>query len=696
VDTRELLLAAVRSLDAGGSKRAFALLAAGRAVASPFPAAMVSKLREDLKSRVRELGGTHEERPGDQPQPINMRLLAALLKAASDPDAEGIASFAGGVRLGVGVELPRTPAVYPRKSHWSLPSQAHPELLEPGSLEEPILLENYRSARELAAEVEADLEDQCRRGLCEKMLESEARDRFGDAFIVASLGALVKRVEADGTKVVRVLFDGTRDIPLNSHIRVRDQEIPPGPLDLKRVLRAQGEAGAPAFGLVADVSEAHRAIAIVPEDWHRLGCRARQGGALYFHHRGTFGVSSASYWWGRVASAFLRLGHYVVRHSAVLWSAVLADDFKFEVTSGNFVETILILVLLGEILGIPWSWGKLRGGTEYTWVGFEHQLREYALGLSAGRAAWLISWYGSLLRDKKVLIRDFLAALGRAAYACGALEFDRPFLAPLYTFGSLYPLDATRALPTYVLVVVRFLRDRLTVRRVQKCLQPAVGRLEALRVDAKAEGETATLGGWRPVRDEAGMIDKGRSPWFFVALNDQVAPWAYEKDRQPFRVVASLEALAALVAVITLGPPDGSERARGAVLLPLLTDNRGNSHALSRLMTTKYPLCLWVMELAATLEAKQLLLDAAWAPREWNSEADALTNEDFRGFTPALRVPFDFAGHAWHVVDELREEGRAFYAASKSLRAGRPPPGPVTRRGGRKVKKATLKERDPW
>jgi len=301
-----------------------------------------------------------------------------------------------------------------------------------------------------------------------------------------------------------------------------------------------------------------------------------------------------------------------------------------------------------------------------------------------------------LLRDKVVVIRDFLAALGRAAYACGALEFDRPFLAPLYTFGSLHPLDSTRPLPTYVLVVVRFLRDRLSTRRMHRCAQPLGPRLEALRVDAKAEGETATIGGWRPVRDATGVIDKGLSPWFFVRLDDRVAPWAYEKDRQPFRVVASLEALAALVAVLTLVPPCGKSRARGSVLLPLLTDNRGNSYALSRLMTTKYPLCLLVMELAATLESKQLLLDAAWAPREWNAEADALTNEDFRGFRSVNRVPFDFAHHRWLVFDSLREAGRCFYQEAQATRAERSATDRVSRRGRRGGKKASLKERDPW
>ena len=181
-----------------------------------------------------------------------------------------------------------------------------------------------------------------------------------------------------------------------------------------------------------------------------------------------------------------------------------------------------------------------------------------------------------------------------------------------------------------------------------------------------------------------------------MALDDQVAPWAYEKDRQPFRVVASLEALAALVALLTLGPRDGAPRARGSVLLPLLTGNRGNSRAFSRLMTTNYPLCLLVMELAATLESKQLLLEAAWAPREWNAEADALTNEDFQGFRPENRVPFDFASHRWLVFDTLREAGRMFYQEVRDVRAKRPATGPVSRRRRRGGKKKTLKEKDPW
>jgi len=302
---------------------------------------------------------------------------------------------------------------------------------------------------------------------------------------------------------------------------------------------------------------------------------------------------------------------------------------------------------------------------------------------------------GSVLAERVVLVRDFAAGLGRAAYSCGALEYDRPFLAPLYTFASLHQLDSRQPLPTYVLTVIKFLQDRLLVRRMYPCAQPLEPMAEAIRVDAKAQGETATIGGWLPRRDSSGRIDLAASPWFFVHLDDEVAPWAYEKDRQPFRVVASLEALAVLVAVLTLTAPAPGSHRSGTVMLPLMTDNRGNSFALTRLMSTKYPLCLLVMELAVALEDRGLSLSAEWAPREWNAEADALTNSRFEGFSPALRVPFDMRTHPWKVLSGLLADGRAFYQEAQAARSAarlRAATAPAQR----KRKRASLKETDPW
>ena len=156
-----------------------------------------------------------------------------------------------------------------------------------------------------------------------------------------------------------------------------------------------------------------------------------------------------------------------------------------------------------------------------------------------------------------------------------------------------------------------------------------------------------------------------------------------------------MEALAVLVAVITLTAPASGASQRGSVMLPLLTDNRGNSFALSRLMSTKYPLCLLVMELAVALEQRSLALTAEWAPREWNAEADDLTNQRFSAFDPSLRVPFDMASHKWLVLGDLLKAGRDFYAEAQVARASVRQSGTGVRRGGR-GKRARLKERDPW
>lgn len=57
-----------------------------------------------------------------------------------------------------------------------------------------------------------------------------------------------------------------------------------------------------------------------------------------------------------------------------------------------------------------------------------------------------------------------------------------------------------------------------------------------------------------------------------------------------------------------------------------LTDNIGNRFAVARLLTTKWPLDVFVSELATQLEVRNLLLQLSWVPRDQNAEADAITN----------------------------------------------------------------------
>jgi len=193
-----------------------------------------------------------------------------------------------------------------------------------------------------------------------------------------------------------------------------------------------------------------------------------------------------------------------------------------------------------------------------------------------------------------------------------------------------------------------------------------------------------------------------------VELSPVTAPWAYAKDGQPFRVIATLEALAVLLCVVAFAPwlsapPEaggdagvGTAPCRGAVArLPTLTDNKGNTFALNRLASSKFPLCAVAMELAAQLERMGLTLDLGWAPREWNFEADALTNGDFSGFAAELRIKINLPEVRWEVLPAMLAAGAAYFSEVKHAKETRALSGAAAPRRKRRREEA-LRVRDPW
>jgi hypothetical protein len=137
------------------------------------------------------------------------------------------------------------------------------------------------------------------------------------------------------------------------------------------------------------------------------------------------------------------------------------------------------------------------------------------------------------------------------------------------------------------------------------------------RADAKAEGDDIGIGGW--CVDPRGP---GHSRWFSLKLDRHSAPWAF-RSGEPFRTIASLELFATLLCVILFAPTD-EDNDRPTIVITGTTDNRGNSFAVAKLMTVKFPLCAILMEIAAVLHRRNQDLDLAWAPREQNVEADEL------------------------------------------------------------------------
>ena len=526
--------------------------------------------------------------------------------------------------------------------------------------------ENYRSARDQSAEIERQLEEAHEKKWALRLSPAEARERF-PGLVVSSLGAVVKSDQVTGDTIsVRIVLDGTHRVSLNNNIRVRDQDRCPTAADVRRIQREQATHRR-GVGLAADVKSAHRLPAVSPEDWHLQGCRAHTEGPVYVFTVGVFGISSIAYWWARLGGAAMRAVHYVMDPEDEIWLLLMADDFKLESTCARPSLPILGTLLFLSVLGIPLSWKKVQGGEKLEWIGYEVWVQELALGITASRAAWASGWCSRVARDGMAPTAEFATGVGRLSFICGVLEYERPFLAPCYAhLANLRSNDPTgrgknanRKVPLYVACALESLGSRIAQRRSYPSASKHIPTEFCPRVDARAEGQEVMLGGWSPVRDEYDKVDKTKSPWFALKLDEDSAPWAYCRRGEPYRTIAALEAMAILVAVVSFASwiPHRSE---AHVTVTSLTDNQGNSHALTQLSSTRFPLCVVAMELAAQMDRLGLRLDVRWAPRDLNQEADDLSNGKVENFNAAHRVEVDVKESSWLVLNELMKFGQNF------------------------------------
>ena len=90
-----------------------------------------------------------------------------------------------------------------------------------------------------------------------------------------------------------------------------------------------------------------------------------------------------------------------------------------------------------EMFGDSLAWTKTAGGDAVTWVGFELLHRSTQLGISQSRADLSSHWSREMANSEFIGLAAFAAGLGRIVYVAGALEFEHPFLGPLYRFLSL-------------------------------------------------------------------------------------------------------------------------------------------------------------------------------------------------------------------------------------------------------------------
>ena len=486
------------------------------------------------------------------------------------------------------------------------------------------------------------------------------------------------------------------------------------------------------FTLVYDVSHAHRRIPVEESEWGRLGCqiegtaaesyrtaveahKTAGGGAgsppfslasvrfteeqlseeVWLNTVGTFGVGSAGYWWGRAGALLVRLSHYLPpTFLRQFWLLLYADDGKGTAGGDRLEHPLLFHLFLLEVLGTPIKWRKVHGGIEVEWVGYWLDYRRFEMGISESRAVWVCTWLDTKIRERRVALGELREALGRLVFVTGPLEHLRPMLGPLFAWASAGRRHARPRLPAMLLILMEFMRDQLADSRMIGCREPALDRGELFRLDAKAEGDEVCVGGWLC----AGGLSTRQAPWFSVRLNKANAPWAYARG-EPFRTIASLELLGALLGVMLLLPLGDFGRQAGTtglITVGCATDNQGNSYLVDRLMTTKYPLGIILVELCHQLALRHAALRARWVPRDQNEEADSLTNSDFRHFSADKRIAVELEDLPFGVLHGLLAKGEAYVAELAAARAnGKQAGGPAEKRQ-KKIQGLGLRETQPW
>jgi hypothetical protein len=608
-------------------------------------------------------------------QPMFLHAISSTLEALGDPDFEVFRKeYVDGVPIGVGVELPRTPMIFEQKTRWRLS-----EPLEDALLKNP----NYVSVADKVDLVQAMFEEEQAEGLMLEVDEAGVVKEWGDNIAIASIAAIQEREK------IRIIHDGTHGVQVNHRIRVRDFCPMPSAAEKRLILQELRNRKKVGFTLLGDVAKAHRRVRVRRQDWALQACQLRPG-KIWLNKVGSFGIASAAYWWSRLGGALLRLIHYLLGPTYQLESLLFADDLELIGVGQAGRASIAIAVLVLFVFGVPMKFKKFRGGYTVAWIGYEVCYRSYSLGLSAERSVWIGAWIQKAQADSRIKTLDMAAFLGRLNFAAGVLAGIRPFMGPMYAWLAAVHGRKEAKIPLYVLLILKWIQRRLAQGYRSDIVDEAPEELGiAFKTDAKAEGGRASVGGWECL----GNTPPGKARWFATEVTKDWAPWAFVKQGDPQRFIAALELLGSLLAVLLFKDKWPSNRS-GSCCVTGVTDNRGNSFIVSKMMSTKFPIPVLLMELSEQLLGKGMALNLVWHNRDLNVEADALTNEDFRLFDPSKRIPVTPASLKWEVLPEFMDASTEMFEQMREERKRNPKgvhaPWPKAKALDR------LKARDPW
>ena len=308
-----------------------------------------------------------------------------------------------------------------------------------------------------------------------------------------------------------------------------------------------------------------------------------------------------------------------------------------------------------------------------------------------------MGWLRKSANDGVAVTRDLRSGLGRISFSAALYRYLLPFLGPLYAWISVSAEGAAWPLPPALIIIMRWIADQIERRPQVTLRHPAPQGLgKFFKADARAEGETVQIGGYEVLPD----ADLFSCRWFSFVLTPSSTPWAFVKHNQAYRTIASLELYATLLCIVLFIEPCSVAR-NTSLYFTGVTDNQGNKSLIHKSMTSKFPLYIVLLELTEQLQARNLLLDLRWQPRESNQSADNLSNGLFQDFDPKLRVDPDLTKLGWLVMPKLLTDAldleqliqvRKVQRRDLVLEGFNKQP----LRKGKKRKAKGLRETDPW
>ena len=362
-------------------------------------------------------------------------------------------------------------------------------------------------------------------------------------------------------------------------------------------------------------------VKIRESDWRLLVCKANSDSEVCWVNKvGTFGVSSAPYWWSRL---FGLAGRLVARVLVNRWvvQLVYVDDLHVVCVGEEKFVTLWMAIAAYEALGTPFGYKKFSGGLDVQFVGYRVDYMNISVCISEARGQWLLTFLRELRRDGyTVHVHRFAEFLGRLGFTCRVLLWLKPHLAPLYSWASAVSKSTVATAPKLVRLVCMFLEKQFEEQKFMfSCLKPQRLTNEVFRTDAKCENNLVVLAGYH--------FPDGK--WFSVRVTPRDAPYLFKENGDSEWASAPAELLSVLVALQLFGylePKSGRTCIR--LWVQSGTDNRSIDFLSRKNSTTRWPLTLVNMQLSHCLRAG-VRISLAWRPRDQNTLADDLTNSRF-------------------------------------------------------------------